>query len=402
MSDNIAPEVIGPTPEIPVPVPPVKRRRRRHMTEQERAEEYYRATFWKLMWMKFRRHRWAKIGLTVIVVFYTFAFFAGFFAVNNPVERRPDQQYLPPSAGRRAKTFSLFDQNGRFRPVVYTVTSKMNFQTFDRDFFPVIESETPLRIFVHGDPYTLLFVIKTDIHLFGTGSDEVRWFPLGTDGSGRCLYSRMIHGSTLSLSIGLMSIAVSWILGILIGGISGYFGGIIDTFIQRFIEVLISFPTLPLWMALSAALPLQWNIIQVYFTISLILSIMGWTGLARTVRSKFLALREEEWLLAAQLDGARTPRLLVRHMLPSFASHLIVNASNQVPQMILGETALSFLGLGLRAPAISWGVLLQDSQNVQNVALHPWLLLPALLVIFTVIAFQFLGDGLRDAIDPYR
>ena len=209
-------------------------------------------------------------------------------------------------------------------------------------------------------------------------------------------------GGQLSLSIGLLAVAMTFVLGIFVGGITGYFGGILDNVTQRITEVLMCFPTLPLWMALSAALPLDWSIIKVYFAISVILSIMGWTGLARTVRSKFLALREEEFVVAAMLDGAGASRLAFRHMLPSFASHLIVSASLAVPSMIMGETALSFLGIGLRSPAISWGVLLQDAQNVEAVALRPWLLIPAIAVIVIVVAFNFVGDGLRDAADPYR
>ena len=269
--------------------------------------------------------------MLIIGWFYFVAIFAGFFALNDPVDRRPDMQYLPPEIGGKLGAFRLFDTEGRFRPVIYRVTSKLNFQTFSRDFFPVPESETPLRLFVRGDPYTLLFFIETDVHLLATGSDEARWFPLGTDGSGRCLYSRMVHGSTLSLSIGILAIVITWVLGIVIGGISGYFGGAVDTVIQRIIEVLLAFPTIPLWMALSASLPLHWSIIQVYFAITVIVSIIGWTGLARLVRSRFLALREEEFTLAAKLDGASTPRLLFRHMLPSFYSHLIVEGSNRIP-----------------------------------------------------------------------
>ena len=374
----------------------------RRLTDEEKREAFFTATQWRLMWLKFRSHRWALWGLLVISVFYFVAIFAGFFATNDPVTRRPEYQYLPPSILGKARSFRLFDQEGSFRPVVYPVRTKLNLQTFEQDVFPDLENERPLRLFARGDPYSLFFIIESDIHLFGSGDPEVRWFPLGTDGSGRCLYSRMVHGATLSLSIGILAIAISWVLGVLIGGISGYFGGIVDNVIQRIIEVLMSFPTLPLWIALSAALPLHWTVVQVYFAITLILSVLGWTGLARVVRSKLLAVREEEFVLAATLDGCRRPRLVARHMLPAFASHLIVVASNQVPGMILGETALSFIGVGLRAPAVSWGVLLREAQNVQSVALRPWLLLPALLVVFTVVAFQFLGDGLRDAMDPYR
>jgi len=376
--------------------------RRRQLTEAERREAYFTATQWRLIWLKFRSHRWALGGLLVLSIFYFVAIFAGFFATNDPVTRRPEYQYLPPSILGEARSFRLFDQAGGFRPVIYPVRTKLNLQTFEQDVFPDLEHERPLRLFARGDPYTLFFFIESDIHLFGTGDPEVRWFPLGTDRSGRCLYSRMVHGATLSLSIGILAIAVTWVLGVVIGGLSGYFGGIVDNAIQRMIEVLMSFPSMPLWIALSAALPLDWTVIEVYFAITMILSVLAWTGLARVVRGKLLAVREEEFVLAATLDGCRRPRLMARHMLPSFASHLIVVASNQIPGMILGETALSFIGVGLRAPAVSWGVLLQEAQNVQSVALRPWLLLPALLVVLTVVAFQFLGDGLRDAMDPYR
>ena len=376
--------------------------RRRQLTEAERREAYFTATQWRLIWLKFRSHRWALGGLLVLSIFYFVAIFAGFFATNDPVTRRPEYQYLPPSILGEARSFRLFDQAGGFRPVIYPVRTKLNLQTFEQDVFPDLEHERPLRLFARGDPYTLFFFIESDIHLFGTGDPEVRWFPLGTDRSGRCLYSRMVHGATLSLSIGILAIAVTWVLGVVIGGVSGYFGGIVDNAIQRMIEVLMSFPSMPLWIALSAALPLDWTVIEVYFAITMILSVLAWTGLARVVRGKLLAVREEEFVLAATLDGCRRPRLMARHMLPSFASHLIVVASNQIPGMILGETALSFIGVGLRAPAVSWGVLLQEAQNVQSVALRPWLLLPALLVVLTVVAFQFLGDGLRDAMDPYR
>ena len=376
--------------------------RRRRLTEAEQREAYFTATQWRLIWLKFRAHRWAMWGLGVIVFFYFVAIFNGFFAINDPVERNTDIQLQPWVFSAKDVSFSLFDEERNFRPVVYQVTSHLDFQLFRRVYSRMEGSEQPLRLFVRGDPYKLLFFFDTDVHLIGTGDPDVRWFPLGTDSSGRCLYSRMVHGSILSLSIGILAIVITWTLGILIGSLAGYFGGVIDNIINRFIEVLMSVPSLPLWIALAGALPLDWSIVQVYFAITVVLSILGWTGLARTVRSKFLALREEEYVLAAKLDGAPIGRQLVRHMLPGFASHLIVNASNLIPSMILGETALSFLGVGLRAPAVSWGVLLQGSQNVEAVALHPWLLLPALLVIITVVAFQFMGDGLRDAVDPYR
>lgn len=376
--------------------------RRRRLTEAERREAYFTATQWRLIWLKFGSHRWAMWGLGVVAVFYSVAVFNGFFAINDPVERNTDIQLQPWAFSGKDVSFSLFDEQRNFRPVVYQVTSRLDFELFERVYERVEGSERPLRLFVQGYRYKLLFFIDADLHLLGTGDPDVRWFPLGTDQSGRCLFSRMVHGSILSLSIGILGIVITWGLGILIGSIAGYFGGVVDNVINRFIETLMSVPSLPLWIALAGALPLDWGIVEVYFSITVVLSILGWTGLARTVRSKFLALREEEYVLAAKLDGAPVRRQLFRHMLPGFSSHLVVDASNRIPQMILGETALSFLGVGLRPPAVSWGVLLQGAQNVESVGLHPWLLLPALPVIATVVAFQFMGDGLRDAVDPYR
>jgi peptide/nickel transport system permease protein len=345
----------------------------------------------KLIWLKFRGHRTAYWSLWLLTVLYAIALCAGFFATNDPVQRRVDRRFLPPGGLDWRIT----------GPFVRARTSSLNIESLDR----VIRDTggtARLKLFAAGDPYLLFGLIPARRHLLGTGDSYAAFFPLGTDGSGRCVWSRLVYGMQVSLSISLVSILLTMVLGIVIGGISGYFGGIVDSAVQRFTEVIMSFPSLPLWMALSAALPLSWSVFKVFFAISVILSLVGWTGLARVVRSKFLALREEEFVLAARLDGAGSGRLIFRHMLPLFSSHLIVAATVALPGMILGETALSFLGIGLRAPAISLGVLLQEAQNVESVALRPWLLAPAAAVILVVVAFSCVGDGLRDAADPYH
>jgi peptide/nickel transport system permease protein len=364
--------------------------------KKQSQEALYTATQWKLIRVKFMAHKPALWSLYFLFALYFVAIFAGFFSVNDPVQRRTGQKFLPPTK------IHWFD-DGSWSPHVYPrKRTPLDPITLERKFIELTDQPARLRFLPKGQSYSVLGLFEWNRHLLGTEGEKANYFPLGTDGSGRCVYSRLLVGAQLSLSIGMLAVGMTFFLGIFIGGISGYFGGFIDNAIQRLIEVLMSFPSLPLWMALSASLPLDWSIIKIYFAISMILSIMGWTGLARTVRSKFLALREEEFVLAARLDGAGPSRLTFRHMLPSFASHLIVSASLAIPGMILGETTLSFLGIGLRPPAISWGVLLQDAQNVEAVALHPWLLTPAVAVILVVVAFNFMGDGLRDAADPYR
>jgi peptide/nickel transport system permease protein len=276
-------------------------------------------------------------------------------------------------------------------------------KTFKRVFVEDRETKLPLRFFVEGFDYKLFWLIPTNIHLIGlegVPADE-NLFLLGTDVQGRDIFSRLLFATQISMSIGLVGVTLSLMLGVVLGGISGYFGGIVDTVIQRTIEILRSIPTIPLWMALTAALPRDWSVMQIYFAITVILSIFGWTELARVVRGRFLALRQEEFVTAALLSGASRRRVIIRHMVPSFLSHIIAASTLAIPEMIIAETALSFLGLGLQPPAISYGVMLQAAQNVQTVATTPWLMVPAVPVIILVLSFNFLGDGLRDAADPY-
>lgn len=362
---------------------------------EERSEQLAYASQWKLMWIKFRRHRVAFIAGIVIALFYIGAIFAEFFSPYDPNERFTEYALAPPT------TVHFVDQDGNFylRPFVYDYEKKLDEETFQRYYEEIPTERHPIRFFVRGSEYKLLGVIPMDLHLYGAGEGKV--FLLGTDQQGRDMVSQLIFGGRISLSIGLMGVIMSFVIGIILGGISGYLGGTVDNVIQRLIEILRSFPTLPLWMALSAALPADWPVMRLYFAITLLLSLLGWTTMARVVRGKFLALREEDYVAAADIAGASPRRIMFRHMLPSFISHLIASASLSIPGMILGETSLSFLGLGLRRPAISWGVLLQQAQNIHAVALAPWLLLSTVPVILTVLAFNFFGDGVRDAADPY-
>ena len=358
-------------------------------------EAHYVASQWQLIWRKFRRHRLARLGAAVIATFVVLAVFAEFWSPYDIYERHTDLVHLPPQRVR------LLHDGKLHRPFVYGVTSERSTTTYFLEFSEDRSQRYPVRFFVRGAEYKVLGLIPSDIHFFGVDEPGVIHL-LGTESIGRDVLSRILYATRVSLSVGLVGIAISFILGCFLGGVSGYFGGAPDMIIQRIIEFLQNIPQIPLWMALSAALPPVWPIIQVYFGITIILSIFGWTGLARVVRGKLLATREEDYVLAAKIAGSGEPRILVRHLLPSFTSYLIVSITLAIPQMILGETALSFLGIGMRPPAVSWGVLLQQAQNIRSVTLYPWLIIPALLVVLTVLAFNFLGDGLRDAADPYK
>ena len=360
--------------------------------EQER---FYLASQWRMMWWKLKRHRLAVISGVVLLVLYASILISEFLAPYGLTARHDDYVYAPPQA------IHLFD-NGRFiGPFVYGFDYHLDMKKMPHVYTPNSLKIEPLRFFCHGDPYNFWGVIPGDLHLM-CPADGGTAFLLGSDRLGRDMLSRILYGARISLTIGIVGISISFLIGLTLGGIAGYYGSWPDSLVQRLIEIIRSFPELPLWMALSAILPVTWSPILVYFGITLILGMIDWTGLARAVRSKLLALREEDFATAARLMGARPRRIIVRHLLPSFMSHLIASATLSIPSMILGETALSFLGLGLRPPITSWGVLLNEAQNINVVALYPWLMLPVVPVILTVLAFNFLGDGLRDAADPYR
>jgi len=350
----------------------------------------------RLTWLRFKRHKLALVSLFIVVLFYLVAVFADFLAISDPHATDARRSYIPPQG------IHLFDENG-FAPHVYGLKGARDMKTFKLVYVPDPARKLYIQLFAPGYSYNLFGLFPTDRHLIGLVNAQPvdGIFLLGTDQLGRDLFSRLVVATRISLSIGLASVGLSLILGILLGGISGLYGGMIDTAIQRLIEVIRSIPTIPLWMGIAAALPNTWSVIQVYFAITLIISLIGWTELARVVRGRFLALREEDFVIAAELVGAGQLRIMLRHMLPSFTSHVIAAVSLALPAMIISETSLSFLGLGLRPPAISWGILLQDAQNVQVLAGAPWLLLAAVPVILVILAFNFLGDGLRDAADPY-
>jgi peptide/nickel transport system permease protein len=360
-------------------------------------ERLFVASQWQLMWWRFRKHRLAMASAILILGFYLVVLGADFLAYADPNASDAQRSLMPP------QPIYFFD-GWRFAPYVYAVKGRRDPRTFKRVYQADPAQKIPIRLFAHGFEYKFLGLIPTDRHLIGVdaGVDATKTiFLLGTDVQGRDLWSRLMYGTRISMTIGLIGVTLSLFLGVVLGGLPGFYGGLVDTIIQRIIEILRSIPTIPLWMGLAAALPRDWSILQVYFAITIIISLLGWTELARVVRGRFLALREEDFVVSARLVGCTQMRIIFVHMVPSFMSHIIAATTLALPAMIISETALSFLGLGLRPPAISWGVLLQQAQNVQTVAISPWLMMPAAPVIVAVLAFNFLGDGLRDAADPY-
>lgn len=358
-------------------------------------ERFYRASSMALIWWKFRRNRLAVVSAFLLLFFYATVPFVEMIAPYGQSERNGDFLYAPP------QPVHLFHEGTFVGPFVYPYSFTFNRETFTRDY--VVDRAAPqrLRFFCEGSPYLFWGLAEMRLRLV-CPPEGGTFFPMGTDRLGRDLLSRIIYGARISLVIGLAGIAVSFALGLFFGGVAGYLGGWVDSAIQRLIEIIRSLPELPLWLALSAALPANWSPIAVFFGITIILGLLDWPGLARAVRSKLLALREEDFVKAAELMGASRTRIIARHLIPNFMSHLIASATLSIPSMILGETALSFLGLGLRPPVTSWGVLLNEAQNLAAVSLQPWLLWPIVPVVLVVLAFNFVGDGLRDAADPYR
>ena len=360
-------------------------------------ERVYIASQWKLVWWRFVRHRIAMGSGIVLLMFYVVAAMPEFLAIHDPTADFAKRAFVPP------QRIHFFNGLVPAKPYVYGFNGSRNPDTLAMEYIVDESAKFNLQFFTGGFEYKLFGFIPTDRHLMGIDSDEetMQFYPFGTDRMGRDMFSRLAIATRISMSIGLVGVALNIFLGVLLGGISGYRGGLADLLIQRLIEFLRAMPPIPLWLALAAAVPATWSQIRLFFAITIIISLIQWTRLAREVRGRFLAMREEDFVVAAKLYGSSEIRIIFRHMLPSFMSHIIAATTLAIPGIIIAETALSFLGIGLRQPTISWGVLLFEAQRLQAVANAPWLLLPGLFVLVAVLAFNFLGDGLRDAADPY-
>ncbi|WP_152047112.1 ABC transporter permease [Aureimonas psammosilenae] len=358
------------------------------------SDKYTRASQRQIIWWRFRRHRIAMLALIFLVPAYLTVFFTEILAPYGLETRNTQHIFMPP------QSLHLFHEGSFIGPFTYKTTGTLDLDTLQRRYTEDRTQPQPIRFFCSGDPYLFWGLIEGNFHLV-CPPEGGTMFLLGTDRLGHDMLSRLIHGARISLTVGLVGVTISFVLGLFFGGLAGYFGGRIDWWVQRTTETLRSIPELPLWLALSAALPVTWSPILIYFGITIILALLDWPALARAVRSKLLSLREEDFTAAAVMMGAKPSRVIARHLLPNFMSHLIASASLSIPSMILAETALSFLGLGLRPPITSWGVLLSEAQNIEAVALYPWLLFPMVPVMLVVLAFSFLGDGLRDAVDPH-
>ncbi len=358
------------------------------------------ASQWRLMWWQFRRHRLAMASAVVLLLIYFAAAFCEFFAPFAPTAFTPRYTYAPP------QLLHFFDRDDSgsldFRPFVYGYKVTIDPEALRRTFVIDESVKYPVGFFVASEPYEMWGLFTLGTKFFGPLKKGDPMYLLGADRLGRDLFSRILYGTRISMSIGLIGVTLSLLLGIVLGGISGYYGGWVDNAIQRTIEFVLSLPTTPLWLGLAAAMPTNWPPLRIYLCITVILSLVGWTSLARVIRGRFLSLRTEDFVTAARLDGARERRIIFRHMAPSFVSHIIAEVSLAIPGMILAETALSFLGLGLQPPLVSWGVLLQEAQNIRAIATAPWLFAPGIAVVAAVLALNFVGDGLRDAADPYR
>lgn len=357
------------------------------------------ASQWKLMWWRFRKHKLALASSIVVILVYLVAAFVEFLAPFSTDRMISELAYAPP---QRIHFWEKTEEGLRFGMYVYGYTSEIDVISLQRTFFIDRGQRIPVRFFVKGESYSLWGLIPGNRHLIGPLDPQAPMYLLGADRLGRDLFSRIIYGTRISMTIGLVGVTMSLVLGVLLGGISGYYGGTVDLVIQRIMEILRSMPTIPLWMGLAAAIPPYWSPVLVYFMITIILSVIGWTWLAQAVRGKFYSLKTEDFVIAAKLDGCSELQVIVSHMVPSFISHIIATLTLAIPQMIIAETALSFLGIGLRPPVVSWGVLLREAQNVRVLATSPWLFIPGLAVVIAVLALNFLGDGIRDAADPYK